>query len=90
MPVVRVPAPLRPLTGGAPTVEVVGATVGQVLDALERDHPGIGARLRDDRGDLHRFVNVFVDDLDVREAGGLHAPVPGHAVVSVVPAVAGG
>ncbi|MBA2316407.1 MAG: MoaD/ThiS family protein [Euzebyales bacterium] len=87
---VRIPTPLRTATGGASTVDLDGATVGEVLRQLDAAHPGIGERLLDDSGQLRRFVNVFVDDEDVRFADGLDTPVRDGATVSIIPAVAGG
>jgi sulfur-carrier protein len=87
---VRVPTILRPLTGGAAEVSVEGATLADVLDALEADHTGIRARVLDDDGKLRRFVNVYVGDEDVRFAEGLQTPTPDGASVSIIPAVAGG
>jgi molybdopterin converting factor small subunit len=87
---IRIPTPLRSATGGNATVEVDGATVGEVLTALDDAHPGIGARIRGDDGAIRRFVNVFVDDEDVRFASGLDTPVRDGATVSIIPAVAGG
>ena len=73
---VRVPTTLRTLTAGASEVTVDGATVGEVLSALEAQHPGFAERLLDDEGGLRRFVNVFVADDDVRFLEGLDTPVP--------------
>lgn len=87
---VRIPTPLRTVTGGSTTVEVSGATIGEVLKALDAAHPGIGERVLDDAGQVRRFVNVFVNDEDIRFAAGLDTPVPDGAVVSIIPAVAGG
>ena len=87
---VRVPTILRPLTGGAAEVSVEGATLADVLDALEADHTGIRARVLDEGGKLRRFVNVYVNDDDVRFAEGLATPTPDGASVSIIPAVAGG
>jgi molybdopterin synthase sulfur carrier subunit len=87
---VRVPAQLRPLTGGAGEVEVEGTSVGEVLKALDAAHPGFGDRLFDDTGELRRFVNVFLADEDVRFLQGLATTVAEGATVSIVPAVAGG
>lgn len=87
---VRIPTPLRTATGGQATVDVDGATVGEVLAALDQAHPGIGERLLDEGGQLRRFVNVFVDDEDVRFQSGTATPVPDGATVSIIPAVAGG
>ena len=87
---VRVPTQLRTLSDGASEVAVEGATVGQVLAALDASHPGFRARLFDDDGQLRRFVNVFVADEDVRFMKGLDTEVPAGATVSIIPAVAGG
>lgn len=87
---VRIPTPLRTATGGAATVDVDGGTVGKVIADLDAKHPGIGERLLDESGELRRFVNVFVDDEDVRFQQGLDTPVADGATVSIIPAVAGG
>ena len=90
MATVRIPTQLRTLSGGAAEVSVDGATVGEVLAALETAHPGFAARLFDDAGGLRRFVNVFVADEDVRFADGLDTKVEAGQTVSIIPAVAGG
>ena len=90
MPTVRIPTPLRTATGGAATVETDGATLKAVLDDLESQHPGIGERLLDETGQIRRFVNIFVDDEDVRFQEGLDTPVAEGSTVSIIPAVAGG
>ncbi|HEX8770661.1 MAG TPA: ubiquitin-like small modifier protein 1 [Acidimicrobiales bacterium] len=87
---VRIPTQLRTLAGGAAEVAVDGATVGEVLAALEKTHPGFRGRLFDDGGQLRRFVNVFVADEDVRFLSGLDTSVADGTTVSIVPAVAGG
>ncbi len=87
---VRVPTILRTYTGGAAEVVVEGATLAQVVAALESAHPGIAARVLDDDGKLRRFVNVYVGDEDVRFADGLGTATPDGSTVSVIPAVAGG
>jgi len=87
---VRIPTQLRTLTGGAGDVRVEGATVGELLAALEATHPGFGERLFDGDNKLRRFVNVFVADEDVRFLQGLDTPVAPGQTVSIVPAVAGG
>ena len=87
---VRVPTTLRTLTGGASEVEVEGATVGGVLDALEAAHPGFKDRLLDGDGALRRFVNLYVADDDVRFRDGLDTAVADGETVSIIPAVAGG
>lgn len=87
---VRVPTILRQYTGGAAEVATEGETLGAVLAALEVAFPGIGPRVLDDAGKLRRFVNVYVDDDDVRFASGLETPTPAGSSVSIIPAVAGG
>ena len=88
--VVRVPTILRQYTGGVAEVAGSGATLGEVLAGLEAKYPGIGPRVLDDQGKLRRFVNVYVDDDDVRFASGLDTPTPDGTSVSIIPAVAGG
>jgi molybdopterin synthase sulfur carrier subunit len=87
---VRIPTQLRTLTGGAGEVEIEGASVGEVLKALDVAHPGFADRLFDEAGNLRRFVNVFLADEDVRFLDGLATPVADGATLSIVPAVAGG
>jgi molybdopterin converting factor small subunit len=87
---VRVPTILRTYTKGAAEVTVEGATLADVVAGLDATYPGIGARVLDDEGRLRRFVNVYVDDEDVRFADGLGTPTPAGSTVSVIPAVAGG
>lgn len=87
---IRIPTTLRTLTAGQSQVEVEGATVGEVLGALDAAHPGFAERLFDDEGNLRRFVNVFVADDDVRYLDGVATAVPAGETVSIIPAVAGG
>ena len=87
---VRIPTQLRELTGGAAEVDAEGATVADVLKDLEAKHAGFSERLFDEKGELRRFVNVFVADEDIRFLDGLATPVADGGVVSIVPAVAGG
>ena len=87
---VRIPAQLRTLTAGTGELDVEGTTVGEVLKALDAAHGGMADRLFDESGALRRFVNVFVDDEDVRFLDGLCTPVGDGQTVSIVPAVAGG
>jgi molybdopterin converting factor small subunit len=87
---VRVPTQLRTLTDGASEVEADGATVGEILQALDAAHPGFAERLFDETGKLRRFVNVFVAEEDVRFLQGVDSPVAEGQTVSIVPAVAGG
>jgi molybdopterin synthase sulfur carrier subunit len=87
---VRIPTQLRTLTGGAGEVAVQGASVGEVLKALDAAHAGFADRLFDEGGNLRRFVNVFLADEDVRFLDGLATPVAEGQTLSIVPAVAGG
>ena len=87
---VRIPTQLRTLTGGAGELELSGSTVGEVLKALDAAHPGMADRLFDESGSLRRFVNVFLDEEDVRFLEALDTPVSDGQTVSIVPAVAGG
>jgi sulfur-carrier protein len=90
---VRVPTILRTYTKGEADVTVSvaeDATLAAVVAALDADYPGIAARVLDDSGKIRRFVNVYVNDDDVRFADGLDTPTPNGAKVSIIPAVAGG
>jgi sulfur-carrier protein len=90
VPTVRIPTPLRKLTDGESSVTVEGGDLRTVVANLEQQHPGIGERLLDDKGELRRFVNVFVRDEDVRFQDGLDTEVGDGDTISIVPAVAGG
>ena len=87
---VRIPTILRTYTGGEKAVDASGATLGALVDDLEANHPGIKGRLVEDSGELRRFVNVYVNDEDVRFIGGLEAELSDGDQVVVLPAVAGG
>jgi molybdopterin synthase sulfur carrier subunit len=90
MPItVRIPTPLRTLTGGEEQVQIDGATVQQVIENLEKRHPGIRDRLLDEKG-VRRFVNIYVGDEDIRFLDGLSTALKGGEEVSIVPAIAGG
>jgi molybdopterin synthase sulfur carrier subunit len=86
---VSIPTILRTHTGGEKSVEAKGSTVSEVISDLDSRHGGIKDRLVKD-GSLHRFVNIYVNDEDVRFAGGLEAPVSDGDAVTILPAVAGG
>lgn len=88
--VVRLPTVLRAQAGGKSTVEVAGATVGEVLASLVADHPDLGTNILDDEGNLRKFVNVYVDDEDIRFLDKLDTPVAEGDEVAILPAVAGG
>ena len=91
MPVtVHLPTVLRPHAGGAKTVTVEGATVGEALTSLTGEYPGLSGQVIDDNGSLHKFVNVYLNDDDVRYLDGLNTPVAATDEISILPAVAGG
>jgi molybdopterin synthase sulfur carrier subunit len=87
---VKVPTILRPHTGGERLVEGDGATLREVLKDLDSRYPGLARSVITEEGDLHRFVNVYVNDEDVRYLGALETDVRDGDVVSILPAVAGG
>ncbi|MFC4592354.1 MoaD/ThiS family protein [Sphaerisporangium corydalis] len=87
---VRIPTILRTYTDGVAEVNSEGATLREVLQKLEADFPGIGARILDETGKIRRFVNVYVGEEDVRFVEGLDTVTPDGAQISVIPAVAGG
>ncbi len=87
---VRVPTILRSHTGGAKTVEGTGDTVAELLADLDARYPGLRARLVTEDGGLHRFVNMYVNDEDVRFLGGLDTKLSDGDTVTILPAVAGG
>jgi molybdopterin converting factor small subunit len=87
---VRIPTPLRSLTGGSGEVPVTPGPLAAVLKELDATYPGFGARVLDEGGALRRFVNVYVGDDDVRFLSGLDTDVADGVTVSIVPAVAGG
>jgi molybdopterin synthase sulfur carrier subunit len=86
---VRIPTPLRSLTGGEEQVRSSGATVRAVIDELEQNHPGMRDRLLDDKG-VRRFVNIYVGDEDIRFLDGLDTKLENGVEISIVPAIAGG
>ena len=87
---IRIPTILRNYTGGAKSVEATGETLAALVDNLDAQHPGIKARLVTESGALHRFVNVYVNDEDVRFLGSLDAKLNDGDTVTILPAVAGG
>ncbi len=92
MPVVtfKIPTPLRSLSGGRDQVRAEGSTAGEALESLDRQCAGIGERLRDEKGNLRRFVNLYLNEDDVRHLDGLDTRVREGDVLSIVPAIAGG
>lgn len=86
---VRIPAPLRTLTGGKDEVSAEGGTVADLIVDLDRKHPGLKDRLLDEKG-VRRFVNIYVGEEDVRFLEGLKTPLKAGDQVSIIPAIAGG
>ena len=87
---VILPGVLRARVGGARSVRVAGATVAQLIGALEERYPGLGFNLCYETGELRPFVNVFVNGVNIRYLHGLETPVPADAQVYILPSVAGG
>jgi molybdopterin synthase sulfur carrier subunit len=91
MPVfVRIPTPLRSVTKGNAEVQAKGDTVGDLVEDLERQFPGLRERLLDDKGELRRFINVYVNEEDIRFLQGKTTVLKDGDRVSIVPAIAGG
>jgi len=87
---VRIPTPLRKLTAGADEVSVEATSIGELIENLEAAHAGLKERLCDDKGEIRRFVNVYVNDEDVRFLDGRATALKDGDEVSIVPAIAGG
>lgn len=87
---VRVTAVLQKLTGGQKTIEASGATVAQVFDDIERRFPGFRGQMYAQDGKLHRFVNVYLNDEDIRYTGGVGTALKVGDVLDILPALAGG
>lgn len=88
--VVRIPAPLRRLTQGQAELALEAATVGEALQALAQTYPQLGRRLFDEQGQLKPFVNVYLNNEDVRFLQDLDTPLEDGAVLTLVPAMSGG
>lgn len=87
---IRIPTPLRKLTGEREVIEAEGATVGDVLDAANQAYPGLKNRICDDSGNIRRFVNVYLNDEDIRFLEDRATAVKPGDELSIVPAIAGG
>ena len=87
---VRIPTPLRKLTGGLEEVAANGKTIGELLVDLENRYPGIKERLCEESGQVRRFVNIFQNDEDIRFLSNLETPVKDSDEISIIPAIAGG
>ena len=87
---VRIPTPLRSVTKGASQVVAKGKDVEELIDDLDRQFPGLRERLVDESGELRRFVNLYVNEEDIRFLAGKDTPINDGDAVSIVPAIAGG
>ena len=87
---ILIPTPLRQFTGGADTVDASGATVGELLAALTTNHPDIKKNLFNDEGKLRSFVNIYVNDEDIRYLSKEATEVAAGDTVSIIPSIAGG
>lgn len=87
---VRIPTPLRKVTKDKDIVQVSGATITEIVEDLEKQYPGLKERLCDERGELRRFVNIYLNDEDIRFAQGKQTPVKDGDEISIIPAIAGG
>lgn len=87
---VRIPTPLRNLTNDAEVVEVEATTIGGAIEALQAQFPGIKERLVDEAGEVRRFVNVYVNEEDIRFLQNQDSPLKDGDEVSIIPAIAGG
>ncbi len=87
---VRIPTPLRPLTKGQGEVQASASSVADMIETLNHAHPGIKDRLCDEKGELRRFVNIYVNEEDIRFLQGKETSLRDGDEVSIVPAIAGG
>ena len=87
---VRIPTPLRPMTGGKGEVEGQGNTIGELIDHLNATYPGLKDRICDEQGEIRRFINIYLNEEDIRFLTGKETPLKAEDEVSIVPAIAGG
>jgi sulfur-carrier protein len=87
---VRIPTPLRKLTNNEEIIEVDSATIGEAITELQTRYPGIRERLVDDKGEVRRFVNVYVNEEDIRFLQNQNTPLKDGDEISIIPAIAGG
>ncbi len=87
---IRIPTPLRKLTNELEVVQTSGATIGEILDNLDKAFPGLNERICDEQGNVRRFVNIFVNDEDIRFLEDKATAVKDNDEISIVPAIAGG
>ena len=87
---VKIPTPLRPITGGQSEVKIEGATVGEILRKLDSQYQGFGERVLDDGKNVKRFINVFINEDNIRDKKDLDTEVRNGDTVSILPSIAGG
>lgn len=90
MSTVLIPTPLRHLTNNQSKIQIDGANIGDILTTLDASYPGMGDRIFDDQGNVKRFINIFVNNDEMRALQGLDTPVQSNDSISIVPAMAGG
>lgn len=91
MPItVRIPTPLRKLTNGKGELQVAAKNIGELIENLEKEYPGIKSRLCDESGNIRRFINIFINEEDIRFKENLKTSLKDGDDISVVPAIAGG
>ena len=90
MTTIRIPVPLRGIVEGKETIEIPGSTVGECLDLFCKAYPGIKERLFDENNNVRRFINIFVNDEDIRFLQDKETPITSTDAISIVPAMAGG
>jgi molybdopterin synthase sulfur carrier subunit len=90
MPSVRIPTPLRKLTSDKDEVNISAANIGQLIDEMENQYPGIKSRLCDESGNVRRFINLYVNNEDIRFLKGKETALNEGDIVSIIPAIAGG
>ncbi|MHB1287033.1 MAG: ubiquitin-like small modifier protein 1 [Leptospirales bacterium] len=87
---IRIPTPLRPLTNGQNEVQETGGSVREILDKLTAHYPGIGERILDEKGEVRRFINIYVNEEDIRFREGVLTALKEGDELSIIPAIAGG
>ncbi len=87
---IRIPTPLRKYTNGKDEINVEGKTLRELMDNLEKNYKGIGPRIMDEKGNIRRFVNIYLNDEDIRFKSNLDTVIKDGDVVSIIPAIAGG
>lgn len=87
---VRIPTPLRPMTGGKSEVEIQSSNIADLIENLGTAYPGIKERLYDEKGEVRRFINIYVNEEDIRFLTGKDTPLKDGDEVSIIPAIAGG